>query len=283
MKTLNELSQDAISSIQSGYYELPDRSTAERLHEGRRSLVQAIRARSGSSSRAIICEIKFASPSAGIIKSREHADVCEIAREMEAGGATALSVLTDPRNFNGSLANLVEARKSTSLPVVMKDIVVSRDQIDAAGKLGADCILLIEEIFSRGFTKNGLSLSEAVEFAKEKRLEVIVESHTKEGFFRASSEAHCEIFGINNRDLDTFETNMNTTVGLLESHSTNKGVHPRIILSESGFEKPPDISDLVNALKVRNLQVPDAFLIGTSIMRSSDIEGKVRQFVAGRE
>ncbi len=293
MKTLRELAEDAIETVESGYYSSKPSlmvaggaATTNYTHNqsqpgsgsatrGRRSVVQAIKISSG---RAIICEIKFASPSAGRISGR-YDQVSQIAKEMEAGGAAGLSVLTEPKNFNGSIANLVTASESTNLPVIMKDIVISKEQIVAARSMKANAILLIQEIFSEGYTKDKLSLYDAVKLAKEQTLEVILETHTKQGLIEASKFVDCDIIGINNRDLKTFNTTINTTLDLLGDKFAQGGLKDRLVTSESGFENPGDVSNLINVLRARGLPVPKAFLIGTSIMKSEDIRSTVRGFV----
>ncbi len=287
MKTLEDLVKDAISTVESGFYDLSgiDSLDRKKIAAGTRSLTRAIRSASIMKKRAIICEIKFASPSAGEI-STKHDQISVIASEMEAGGATALSVLTEPRSFNGSIDNLVTARRAVSLPVIMKDIIVSEEQIRAGAVAGANAVLLIEEVFSNNFGMKRLSLNDAVEFAREQGLEVIGESHSIGGLATISDSA-CDIIGINNRDLKTFKTSIETTLNLLTEAppklvSRLRSSHEKIsrfLVSESGFENAGDILKLTQALRDGDLLVPDAFLIGTSIMRSGNIKTKVKEFV----
>jgi len=278
MKTLDELAQDAIETVESEYY---DTGEIDKLlsKEGMkvdavRGLVDAINDKRG---KAIIFEVKFSSPSAGEI--RNNGTASEIAKEMENGGAIALSVLTEPRNFGGSLSNLISVRKQTSLPIIMKDIIVSKEQIVAAKRAGASAILFIEEIFSDGLTKNHLSVDDAVTFAHELGLDAIIETHTIEGLGKIS-ETNCDIIGINNRNLRTFETNIETTPKLLKEFSHRRSYRgDRLLMSESGFESPDDLNRVRARLQLEKSPQPDAFLIGTSIMRSVNIESKVRGFV----
>ncbi len=271
---------DAFDTVDSGYYETVSNLDLDRIsstisnQKGNHcSLVNSIRGKDG---RAIICEIKFASPSTGKIDGRFD-QVSQIAREMEAGGAAGLSVLTEPKNFSGSLTNLRIARAATGLPVIMKDIVVSEKQILAARAFGASAILFIHEVFSEGFSRQDLTLHNAIKKARENNLEVIVETHSKEGLINVA-KLDCDIIGINNRDLKTFKTTISTTLDLLcDSPTDNGSLRDRLIMSESGFETPADIFNLIQNLKDRHAPVPRAFLIGTSIMKSPDIRGKVSE------
>jgi indole-3-glycerol phosphate synthase len=263
LKTLKDLAEDAFSTVESGYYR-----TTSKTGVVRRSLVASISTKKGH---AIVCEIKFASPSAGKIDGR-YDQVSSIAMQMEQGGAAGLSVLTEPKNFGGSITNLVLARESTNLPVIMKDVIVSEDQIVAAGNLGASAVLFIWEVFSEGLSR-GLALDNAITLAKDNGLDVIVETHSKEGLIEAG-KLGCDIIGINNRDLKTFKTSIETTIELLKGSS----LRGRAIMSESGFESAADISYVVEKLKSLGSPVPGAFLIGTSIMKSPDIRSKVMEF-----
>lgn len=274
MKTLQELAEDAIATVNSGYYDSPESSISNpNIDRISKSLVGAIKRKS---ERAIVCEIKFASPSAGKIDER-YDQVAHLAREMEAGGAAALSILTEPKNFSGSLANLRTAATSTALPLIMKDIVVSEQQIKVARKIGASAILLIQEIFTEGYTS--LLLRDAINLAKKQGLEIIVETHSHEGLFDAA-QLDCDVIGINNRDLKTFSTTIQTTIDLL-GHANTGMLKGRIILSESGFENPADVSYVMSRLKQIGAPVPNAFLIGTSIMKSADVRSKVTTFAEG--
>ncbi|MGI0091092.1 MAG: indole-3-glycerol-phosphate synthase [Nitrososphaerales archaeon] len=283
IKTLKELAKDAMRAVESGYY---DPSAVENELEkvvnnslktlgNSDGVAGAIKRAKG---KAIICEVKFASPSAGEIRNQGR--VSDIVHEMEVGGAVGLSVLTEFRNFHGSISNLVVARENTSLPIIMKDIVVSKEQIAAAKKMGASAVLYIEEVYSEDLAKDGLSLQQAVEFAKKQGLDTIVETHTAEGL-RSIQGTDTDIIGINNRDLKTFETTIDTTLRLLRDFSLKKnsaGKQP-LLMSESGYENPEDVKKIVRQLQAGGSVVPDAFLIGTSIMRSPNIKSKVQSFV----
>lgn len=260
---LTKLASDAASSVDSGYYNVSCRSG-----EVRRSLVNAFR----KQPRSLMCEIKFASPSAG--KISEEKEITKVAREMESGGADALSVLTEKNSFKGSLENLTKAKSSVAIPVMMKDIIVSKEQIIAADRIGADAILLIRELYDRRLTR--LPLEEAITFAHGMNLSVIVESYSHEGFEDLMDKSRCDIAGINNRDLTTFQVSFDRTVKLLKNMKS-RGQKTPLVMSESGYESASDVQRVLHALNGSAIS-PDAFLIGTSIMRSNDIEHKVRDF-----
>lgn len=274
MKTLEALARDAIQTVESGFYLSRE---SDRLPQSpTRALRDVILENRGS---ALICEVKYASPSSGEIRGNGRPE--DVAREMEAGGAVALSVLTEPKNFRGSISNLTSVRAVTSLPIIMKDIIVSEEQILAAKRLGASAVLFIEEIFTRRQTKGGLTLEEALALARQNGLDTIIETHTKKGL-ETVSNANCDIIGLNNRDLDTFKTDLETTVELLKEFSAkkmkdrNSGL--RLIMSESGYDKPEDIKKLKERIRTNSSPQPDAFLIGTSVMKSDNIRDRVRSF-----
>ncbi|MDG6923799.1 MAG: indole-3-glycerol-phosphate synthase [Nitrososphaerota archaeon] len=279
MKTLDELAEDAIESVESGYYDASDiNDLLSKVHLTTRIGKRLSDAITENRGRALICEVKFSSPSAGEIRNKDSAT--KIAREMEAGGAVGLSVLTESKNFNGSIADFLLVRKVTSLPMIMKDIIVSEEQIIAAKHMGASAVLFIEEIFSDNLTKAELSLDDAIRFSHELGIETIIETHTGEGL-RKIAKTNCDIIGINNRNLRTFETDINTTAQLLKDFTPTNSIRmaPPLIMSESGYETPDDLKRIRNLLLEDKSPTPDAFLIGTSIMRSEKIQTKVRGFV----
>jgi indole-3-glycerol phosphate synthase len=278
VKTLKEVANDALLAVKSGYYDLDKSSIYSRKNvletlTKPKGLVKAIRA---SKRKAVICEIKFASPSAGPI--RNQGQVRDIVKDMEKGGATALSVLTESMSFGGSITNLLEARETSNLPIIMKDVVISKEQIEAAKKFGASAVLFIEEVFSEGLSKDNISLKESVSFAKNSGLETIVETHTASGLNKIL-DTDTDVVGINNRDLKTFETSLDTTLSLLREFKSNHEKNNRLIMSESGYESAADLKTIIRRLNENLSPEPDAFLIGTSIMRSQNIQEKVAEFV----
>jgi indole-3-glycerol phosphate synthase len=210
----------------------------------------------------VIAEIKFASPSMG--KIREYSDPTSIAREMISAGCIGLSILTQPYMFNGSINHLVNVRLLTETPILMKDIMISDIQIDAAKRVGADCILLISSMFRENLCE--WSMEYFIEKTHKLGIEVLVETHTEEEFNEAM-KTDADLVGINNRNLDTMNVDIMNTANLLK-----KCEKKRPVISESGISEAEQIRYL-RALGV------DAFLIGSSIMQSSNIKGKVRELV----
>lgn len=208
----------------------------------RRALESA--SRSGA---AVIAELKKASPSRGLIRS--DFDVAKLTRELERGGAAALSVLTDEEFFQGSLENLRTASAQTRLPCLRKDFMVDEFQILEARASCADAILLIVA---------ALSPSELIALAKraaEAQLDVLCEVHDEEEMGRAL-DAGCDLIGVNSRDLRTFKVDLATAFRLAESLPS--GV---VAVAESGIQSGADIARLRAAGY-------SAFLVGESLMRA---------------
>jgi len=224
------------------------------------SLKEAVLHRRG---RAVIAEVKRASPSLGVIKPRFDPEAA--ADAMERGGAAAISVLTERAHFGGSLEALERVREAVSVPLLMKDFVVSPEQVEAASRLGADAVLLIQALFDRGYCD--LGVDEMVGLAHSKGLEVLLEAHT-EAEYLSCLETQADLVGVNNRDLATFNVDLETTRKILG----RCGYGRKLVVAESGIERPEDVRAL-------RLAGADAFLIGSSIMKAEDIEGKVREFV----
>jgi indole-3-glycerol phosphate synthase len=214
----------------------------------------------------LITEIKLSSPSRGQIVDKSKINISELATTMVTAGAIGLSILTQPHLFNGSIDNLAKIRKSVTVPLLMKDIVVSENQIDAAKRIGSDCILLIKSIFDNDLTEG--SIERFVEYANRKGLQVIVEVHSEQQFQEAiklNRHSKDNFLGINNRDLANLSVDILTTERLLNKYPKGKN----IVISESGINTAKDIRFLKNA-------GADAFLVGTSIMESDDVESKVK-------
>jgi indole-3-glycerol phosphate synthase len=204
---------------------------------------------------SIIAEHKRRSPSAGQL--REGASVGAIATAYERGGAAALSVLTEPDFFGGSLEDLREARAACSLPVLRKDFVVDRYQLYEAACAGADAVLLIVAALHRR------DLEALHQEARALDLDVMVEVHDDDELGLAL-EVDAAIIGINNRDLTDFTVDVERTYELLSHVPTGKTV-----VSESGFHRRDEIEAL-DRVGV------DAVLVGEMLMRADDVEGAVR-------
>lgn len=250
---LKKLVKNSQSAINSGVYEI-----SEQLSNSGIDMTESIKNNRHAS---LITEVKFASPSLGEI--RKPSDPVEIAKAMVRGGAVGLSVLTQPNLFNGSPKYFIEVRKQIKIPMLMKDIIIDKIQIDAAKKIGADYMLLIQSLFDMGHLSE---IDEFVSYGHKKGLKVLVEAHTESEFANALG-TDADIIGINNRNLDTLEIDINTTKKLLESQKKSK-----LTLSESGINSPDDIKFLKKC-------GADAFLVGSSIMKSSNIEENVRGLV----
>jgi len=207
---------------------------------------------------SLIAEIKRASPSKGLI--RADFDPEAIARVYADSGARALSVLTDEAYFQGRDAYLQLARQVSGLPVLRKDFTVDPYQIYESRLIGADAVLLIVALMDGGQLEDFLGL------ARELGLAVLVEVHDTAEMVRAAS-AGAPIVGINNRDLRTFETRLETTLALLPDRPAGSTV-----VSESGIGTREDV-ELLEASGI------DAILVGESLMRESDIGAKVRQLL----
>ena len=209
----------------------------------------------------LLTEIKFASPSLG--KIRTLTDPASIAKQMVAGGAKALSVLTQPHLFHGSPEYFMKVRSAVNVPLLMKDIMIDKIQIDAARKIGADYMLVIQSIFDQKFVSD---IDEFIDYGHKQGLEILLEVHTKDEFVNAL-KTKADIIGINNRNLDTLEIDLKTTELVLDGYEKS-----RIILSESGINTVEDIQYLKKC-------GADAFLIGSSIMKSDNIEEQVKKLV----
>jgi indole-3-glycerol phosphate synthase len=214
-----------------------------------RDFVGAMRAKIAAGRAAVIAEIKKASPSKGVI--REDFDPAAIAASYERHGAACLSVLTDRQFFKGRLPDLQAARAACGLPALRKDFMVDPYQVYEARAAGADCILLIVAALDDS------TMRELEDVARELGLAVLVEVHDGEELDRAL-KLKTPLVGINNRNLRTFETRLDTTLDLLERMPAE-----RIVVTESGILKPEDVT------RMRSRDV-SAFLVGEAFMRAPD-------------
>jgi indole-3-glycerol phosphate synthase len=214
-----------------------------------RDFVEALRRKVASGKPAVIAEIKKASPSRGVL--RERYDPSAIAASYERHGAACLSVLTDEQFFQGALEHLTRARAACALPVLRKDFTIDAYQLYEARVAGADCILLIVAALD---VPKMLEL-EAV--ALELGMAVLVEAHDARELEHAL-ELKTPLIGINNRNLRTFETRLETTLELIPEIPEG-----RLVVTESGVLTPAD----VQTLRKGNV---DCFLVGEAFMRASD-------------
>src|SRR5205823_12199470 len=165
---------------------------------------------------------------------REHGDPLRIARAMLKGGACAISVLTDAEDFQGHLDTIAILSREVDVPLVMKDIIVSPVQVQAAAKAGASAVVLVSELFSRRLTAE--PLDNLVREASRLGVEVLLEANSPEEF-RKLPEHKPDLYGINNRNLSTFELDLSTTERVLAMN----GKIDRPVVSESGIENRRDI------------------------------------------
>ena len=209
---------------------------------------------------SLIAEMKRSSPSAGAI--RPDAGVAEIVRAYEAGGAAAVSVLTEPTHFGGSLADLAEARAACELPLLRKDFIVDEYQLVEARVNGADAVLLIVAALGHG------RLEQMMQAAADLGMDTLVEVHDDEEVAGAI-EAGAEIVGINNRDLHSLEVDLNTTFRLLPDVPAGT-----VVVAESGIQGRDDVRSLEDA-------GVDAILVGEALMRAPDPADAVRWLLEG--
>jgi indole-3-glycerol phosphate synthase len=228
---------------------LAEQQQRARAQAPARGFVAAIERKLKAGEAAVIAEIKKASPSKGVIREVFYPE--EIARSYEKGGAACLSVLTDVDFFQGSDEYLQQARNACKLPVLRKDFTVDPYQIWEARALGADCILLIAAELGEQ------QLQELNACAREAGLDVLVEVHNADELY-AALKLDNKLVGINNRDLHTFHTTLNTTYELLPVIPDD-----RIVVTESGILKIDD----VKAMRGHGV---NAFLVGEIFMRAED-------------
>ncbi len=207
--------------------------------------------KSGNNDYTLITEIKKASPSKGII--REDFNPKELAISYQKGGASCLSILTDKNYFKGSNEYIPQVKELVSLPILRKDFMIDPLQVIEAKKLGADCILIIVGM-------NSVEDNKKIEAtALNIGLECILEVHSLEEL-EATKHFSSNIIGINNRDLNTFITDIETTVKLIPHVPKNK-----TIISESGLSEKSDLERLAK------LGV-SSFLVGESLMKQNNVE-----------
>lgn len=211
---------------------------------------------------ALVAEIKKASPSAGLIAP--NFDAIRIAREYEAAGASALSVLTDEKYFQGRIEYLQLIRDAVRLPVLRKDFIIDELQVYESAGCGADAILLIVAILDDRQLRDYRALAEHM------RMAALVEVHDERELERALNTG-AAIIGINNRDLKSFSVSLATTEKLAARVKRGK-CSDRIVVAESGILERADVERVAAA-------GADAILVGESLMRSKNIAGKVKELL----
>ena len=228
---------------------LAEMQAAARAAAPVRDFAGALRAKIAAGKPAVIAEVKKASPSKGVL--REQFDPATIAATYESHGAACLSVLTDHQFFQGKLDDLKVARGACRLPVLRKDFMMDPYQVYEARAAGADCILLIVAALNAG------RMRELETTAHELGMAVLVEVHDG-AELDAALQLKTPLIGVNNRNLRTFETTLETTLGLLQKIPAE-----RLVITESGILTPQDVE------KMRAHAV-HGFLVGEAFMRAAD-------------
>jgi indole-3-glycerol phosphate synthase len=240
-------SRRSLASLQQGIDDLEDQP---------RGFLHALRATADSGWTSVIAEVKKGSPSKGVI--REDFDPLAIAETYQANGATCLSVLTDEHFFMGHLLYLAKIREVVSLPLLRKDFICDPYQIYEARAAGADAVLLIAAMLDAG------QLAEYNALATELHLDVLLEVHD-EAELEVALATGCELIGINNRNLQTFATDLATTERLLPLIPAG-----HFVVAESGISSRADVLRLQEA-------GARGFLVGESLMREADIGSKLKE------
>lgn len=215
----------------------------------RRGFATALQQRVATGDAAVIAEVKKASPSKGVL--RADFQPAAIAASYASHGATCLSVLTDREYFQGNTEYLQQARAACALPVLRKDFIIDTYQVVEAAAMGADCILLIAAAL------DDAQMAELEACAIEHGLDALIEVHDRAELERAL-QLRTPLIGVNNRDLRTFETRLETTLNLLAAIPRD-----RLVVTESGIRTPQDVA------RMRSAGV-HVFLIGETFMRAED-------------
>ena len=254
---LDEILADTRARVAAAQAAVPEQALREspRFAEPRRGFRAALAA---ATPPAVIAEIKRASPSRGLI--RAHFDPSAHARSYAAAGATALSVLTEPRWFQGALAHLAAAREATALPCLRKDFLLDPYQVVEARAWGADAVLVIAA------ANDGARNAELLAAAAETGVDALVEVHDAAELAWAA-EVGAILVGVNNRDLRTFATSLETT-----EHLASRVPATALLVAESGIHAPADVGRMVAA-------GAHAILVGEAFMRAPDPGAALRALV----
>jgi indole-3-glycerol phosphate synthase len=227
------------------------------------NFVEAIR--QSATQPAVIAEVKKASPSKGVL--REDFDPVAIAQAYKAGGATCVSVLTDQKFFQGGFANLAKVRAAIDLPLLCKDFIIYPYQIYLARSHGADAVLLIASILSDKDLQYFVKITNALSMT------ALIEVHTLEELGRVLAIEGVTLVGINNRNLENFSVDLQTTCKLLAARNSQLQERGIIVVSESGLHQPADLSLVAEA-------GAKAVLIGESLVKQPNPAQALREILA---
>ena len=257
-KILEEILENKAKEVSERKVKIPleDLVEIDYMKSLRRNFKQALFLKIEQNKAAVIAEIKRASPSLGDINM--NIIPAKVASDFEEMGAACLSVLTDAKYFKGSGAILEMAKKGCNLPILRKDFIIDEYQIDESIVMGADCILLIAAALDKKI------MEKLYKEAKQRNLDVIVEVHDHNEL-EAALEINCDIIGINNRNLHTFEVDLNTTIDLIKYINNDQ-----LIIAESGIHSSNDV-------KIMNDCGINAFLVGESLMTAKDPKNKFKE------
>ena len=222
-----------------------------------RGFYNALATKTNNRQSGVIAEIKKASPSKGVLC--ENFDPVEIAKSYENGGASCLSVLTDRDFFQGDPQNLIKARAAVSIPVIRKDFIINPYQVYESRAMGADCILLIVSCLKDAELKTLSDLAISL------TMDVLVEVHDL-GELKRALRLDLPMIGINNRNLRSFDVDLQTTLDLLEEIGDDK-----LVITESGIKSRNDV-ELMHEHNVYG------FLVGEAFMRQSDPGKQLKEF-----
>jgi len=254
MDILDRFIEEAKASLARGYYS----RGLDGMGMPRLSMSDAI----GNHDLGIIAEIKHASP-AGEYEHKD-IDVRKTADSFRECGADGISVVVEPSIFKGDIGNVLRA-KEAGLPVLFKDFIFSAEQVDAAARVGADCMLLVVKVADR----MGVELDPLIERAHQHGMEVLLESYDEKELSRAM-RTEADLLGINNRALTTLKVDIRRTARILKA----VGGADRPLISESGIKSAGDVAYLKRA-------GADGILVGTAIWKAKDLEGKIRELRRG--
>ncbi|WP_445476065.1 indole-3-glycerol-phosphate synthase [Methanococcoides methylutens] len=263
---IHEIINSTENRVKELYENKDNRTPIESSAPNTEEIISSILSKKQKGKVPIISEVKPASPSMKI-RDIDPTEAKRIAMEMERAGAVAISVLTEPEFFDGSIDNLTAVRKNISLPVLRKDFIIDKIQFD---EVKSDLVLLIAGILNE-------RLEEFIQHARSKGFEPLVEVHNREELLNAL-DASARIIGINNRNLTTMQVDIATTeelIPIIKEHDSRNGTE-HLIISESGVHTADDARRMMSA-------GADAILIGTSIVKNDDIYSKTKELVDALE